>query len=221
MCSRHFSNFTMVPLHDLGGRIAPLKSKIFATVSDHRRWLQTYIWPALNTNITMVQHMRDLGAFLNTTLVSNTSLSRKRLHDATQILLRIAHLPFAMAQKIKFARSCAHTRGLYGCEVSHVDESALRHYTSVLLGVIGTHNTMHARSLIFAFSGAPPTIDPYIEIFSRRLLTLRRIWIKMPSARHTITQLYQHYCNKGALGAACPNVDVDCLPPAPLPGGER
>ena len=50
---------------------------------------------------------------------------------------------------------------------------------------------------------------------------LRRVWIKMPSARHTIVNLYQHYKSQDALGAACPEVDVDCLTPAPLPGGER
>ena len=93
----HVFHLTMVHLHDLGGKIAPTKSKIFATLADHRRWLQTYMWPALNTNIDVVQHMRDLGASLNTIYVSNTILSRKRLQDATQVLLRISHLPFDMA----------------------------------------------------------------------------------------------------------------------------
>ena len=140
----HIFHLTMVHLHDLGGRIAPRKSKLFATVGDHRRWLQTYNWPALNTNIEVVHHMRDLGASLDTTLVSNTTLARRRLQEATQVLLRIAHLPFTMAQKSRFALSCAHSRGLYGCEVAPVNESALRHFTSVLLQLVGTHNTMHA-----------------------------------------------------------------------------
>ena len=69
-----------------------------------------------------------------------------------------------MAHKIRFALACAHSRGLYGCEVAPVDESALRHYTSVLMQVVGTHNTMHARSLVFSFCGGPPTLDPYVEI---------------------------------------------------------
>ena len=58
----HVFHLTMVHLHDLGGRIAPTKSKILAAVSDHRRWLQTYRWPALNTNIEVVHHMRDFGS---------------------------------------------------------------------------------------------------------------------------------------------------------------
>ena len=88
------------------------------------------------------------------------ALSRQRLQEATQLLLRIAHLPFPMPQEIRFVLSCAHSRGLYGFEVAPFDESALRHFTSVFLQVVGTHNTMHARSLVFAFCGGPQTLDP-------------------------------------------------------------
>ena len=165
--------------------------------------------------------MRDLGASLNTTFVNNTSLSRQRLQDAAQVLLRIAHLPFSMAHKIRFAMSCAHSRGLYGCEAAPVDESALGHHASILLQVVGTHNTMHARSLILSFCGGPPTLDPYVEIFTKRILMLRRVWIKLPALRPKIVQLYQHYQSSNAPGTDHPHVDVDCLTPAPLPGGER
>ena len=64
-------------------------------------------------------------------------------------------------------------------------------------------------------------LDPYVAIFTRRILMLRRIWIKIPAVRHKITQLYQHYQSKACPGTAHPDVDVDCLTPAPLPGGER
>ena len=105
--------------------------------------------------------------------------------------------------------------------MSPIDESALRHYTSVLLRVVGTHNIMHAWSLVFAFCGGPPSIDPYVEVFTRRLLILRRIWIKMPAARATIVKLFQHYQSHCALGASRHDLDVDCRIPAPLPGGDR
>ena len=101
----HVFHVTMVHLHDLGGRIAPTKSNIFASISEHRRWLESYIWPAINTNIEVVHHMSALGAALSTTYVCNTSLSRQRLQDAAQVLLRIAHLPYSMAHKIRFVPS--------------------------------------------------------------------------------------------------------------------
>ena len=109
--------------------------------------------------------MRDLGAALFTTYVCNTSLSMQRLQDVVQILQRIAHLHFSMTHKNRFVLSCAHSRALYGCEASPVDESALRHYTSVLLRVVGTHNQRRARSLVFAFGGGPQNVDPYVEFF--------------------------------------------------------
>ena len=37
----HVFHIITVHLHDLGGRIAPTKSKIFASISDHRRQLET------------------------------------------------------------------------------------------------------------------------------------------------------------------------------------
>ena len=186
----HIFHLTMVHLDDLGGRIAPHKSKIFATLGEHRAWLATYMWPTVGTNIDVVHHMRDLGAYLSCTLVSSTTLSRQRLHSATQILMRIAHLPFTMEHKARFAFICAHTRGLYGCEASPVDESALKHYSSTLLRVVGSKCQMHARSLTFEFSGGPRNLDPYVEIFTRRVMMLRRVWIKLPWTRTQVTQIY-------------------------------
>ena len=69
-----FSNafhLTMVHLHDLGGRIAPNRSKIFANLTGHRIPLASYLWLAIGTNIEVVHHMRDLGAALSTTYVCN------------------------------------------------------------------------------------------------------------------------------------------------------
>ena len=68
----HVFHLTMVHLHDLGGRISAHKSKIFTTLGDHRSWLATYMWPAVGTTIDVVHHLRDLGASLSCTLVSNT-----------------------------------------------------------------------------------------------------------------------------------------------------
>ena len=135
--------------------------------------------------------------------------------------MRIAHLPFTMAHKARFALICAHTRGLYGCEASPVDESALKHYTSILLRVVGTKCQMHARSLTFEFSGGSYNVDPYVEFFTRRMMMLRRVWIKLPGIRTQITQLYQHYEKHHAPGTHWDQTEVDILEPAPLPGGAR
>eukprot|EP00973_Karenia_brevis_P079538 11036893-Karenia_brevis.AAC.1 len=70
-------------------------------------------------------------------------MSRCRLTAAIQTLYKIMKLPHSKLQKCEFVRACAHSRGLYGCESSPVDESLLRTYTSLVLKTIGTTNQMH------------------------------------------------------------------------------
>ena len=109
---------TMEHLQDLGGRVPPSKSKIFDNISDHRQWLAAYLWPTLNETIAVVNHMRDLGASLSTTFVSNTSLSRARLRKAIEVPKRIRHLAFARRQQVQFILACAHAQAFYGCGAS-------------------------------------------------------------------------------------------------------
>eukprot|EP00973_Karenia_brevis_P085309 11839286-Karenia_brevis.AAC.1 len=84
---------TIRHLMDLGGRLAPSKSKLFASTSTHRSWLSTYIWRDIGQQIPVVLHMRDLGATLNTTVRTFTTLSQQRFACAIQCLLKIHRLP--------------------------------------------------------------------------------------------------------------------------------
>eukprot|EP00973_Karenia_brevis_P060035 8353208-Karenia_brevis.AAC.1 len=74
--------------------------------------------------------MTDLGSAISSTYVCNTSISRGRLRKAVNTLARIAQLPHGQHAKGSFILACAHASALYGCEASHVDESALRMYTA-------------------------------------------------------------------------------------------
>ena len=65
-----------------------------------------------------------------------------------------------MKRKVQFILSCAQAQAFDGCEASQVDETALRHYTSVCLKLVGIGIEMHARSLIFAYVEGPLHIDP-------------------------------------------------------------
>eukprot|EP00973_Karenia_brevis_P028654 3952066-Karenia_brevis.AAC.1 len=55
---------TMEHIQDIGGRIAPSKSKVFATMASHREWLKTFVWIPLGTTIEVTLQMRDLGSHL-------------------------------------------------------------------------------------------------------------------------------------------------------------
>eukprot|EP00973_Karenia_brevis_P059889 8336919-Karenia_brevis.AAC.1 len=135
---------TIEHLQDMGGRLAPHKSNIFASISTHRQWLASYEWPGIHQTIPVVQQLRDLGASINFTGGIDTTMSKQRLQRAIATVNRIAYLPHHKSTKCSFVRTAAHARGLYACETTHVDEALLRHYTSRILRVVGTHSQMHA-----------------------------------------------------------------------------
>ena len=126
-----------------------------------------------------------------------------------------------MRQKVQFVLSCAHSQAFYGCEASSVDESALKAYTSLLLQVVGTNNTHHARALVFAFLDGPANIDPIVHIFTQRAMMMRRALIKIPSITPIVALLFHHYQKLEMFGAFRSSLDHNSLSPAPLPGGER
>ena len=82
----HAFNATMEHLQDLGGRIAPSESKLFATIAAHRQWLSSYLWPTIRQTIDVVHHMGDLDASLSTNFVCTTALSRARIHKSEKYL---------------------------------------------------------------------------------------------------------------------------------------
>ena len=162
---------TIQHLQELGGKIAPSKSKVFATVASHRAWLTTYKWEDIGQCIPVVQHFRDLGSQLTLTKSVSTTVSKGRLSDAERTVDRISRLPHSRCQKVVFSVACANNQALYGSESAHVDEQALRTYTSKLAKVVSTDSQLHARTLAFGFSHGPLDIDPYISLFYRRVPT--------------------------------------------------
>ena len=71
-------NLTMVHLHDLGGKVAPAKSLLFATCVRHRHWLRRHVWIPLGQTVTVVAHFRNFGAQLTATNRVSTAQSKVR-----------------------------------------------------------------------------------------------------------------------------------------------
>eukprot|EP00973_Karenia_brevis_P018017 2475081-Karenia_brevis.AAC.1 len=141
---RHCFTCTISHLQDMGGKLSPHKSKLFSTIASHRSWLSTFAWDHVNQTIPVVHNMRDLGASIIFTSNISTTLSQIRFARACRTLYRIGCLPHDRAVKTTFITTAAHPQALYGCEVSHVDESELRRYTSAVAATIGTSNRHHA-----------------------------------------------------------------------------
>eukprot|EP00973_Karenia_brevis_P078718 10926234-Karenia_brevis.AAC.1 len=69
-------DLTIRHLLDLGGKLAPGKSKIFASFASHRRWLASYVWDRVNQTIPVVTHLRDLGSSIFVGFSLDTSMSQ-------------------------------------------------------------------------------------------------------------------------------------------------
>eukprot|EP00973_Karenia_brevis_P013167 1787114-Karenia_brevis.AAC.1 len=108
---------------------------------------------------------------MSTTLAISTSLSASRLRSAIHTLQRISRLPHPKEVKLHFAIVCGHSKGLYGCESSHVDEQLLRQYTSLMLNIAGGSNQLHAR----------------------RVSILRRLLNKNSHLKALVSEIYDFY----------------------------
>ena len=58
---------TMIHIADIGGRLAPKKSRLFATIAAHRVWLAAYVWDPIEQEVLLVYKLRDLGSSLSLT----------------------------------------------------------------------------------------------------------------------------------------------------------
>eukprot|EP00973_Karenia_brevis_P037406 5157762-Karenia_brevis.AAC.1 len=139
----HAFNLTITHLIDIGGRLAPHKSNIFSTIDTHRAWLKNCIWQHVNQTIPIVHHIRDLGSSLCSTYSYSTFMSRNRLQSALATLYKIQKLPHPKHIKCKFIRTSAHSRGLYGCENSHVDETLLKRRLAMFRKMLEKYTYIH------------------------------------------------------------------------------
>ena len=124
---------TMRHLLDLGGRLAPTKSKLFTTVKDFGKWLAAEFWEPVQAQIKVVSHLRDLGSALTVAAARVTTYSYARLSTGIQTVAAIRKLPHPKEQKAKLVIRSAHKQSFYGCESSQVDSHAAceLHFRSV------------------------------------------------------------------------------------------
>ena len=209
---------TMRHLIDLGGRLAPTKSKLFTTVKDFGKWLAAEFWEPVQAQIPVVSHLRDLGSALTVAAARVTNYSYARLATGIQTVAAIRKLPHAKEQKAQFVIRSAHKQNFYGCESSQIDLTMLANYTSEVLRTIGSSNQQRSRSLTFGFSGAPFHIDPYIEIFLRRVTLFRRYLVKYPHKNVLVDRIYTAYDKASYTGVHSNCTDLAQLHTAPLPG---
>ncbi len=61
---------TLTFLSDMGGKVAPIKSRVFSTCARTRSWLSRKFWKPIGAGIRVANHFRDLGTHLNLTFMA-------------------------------------------------------------------------------------------------------------------------------------------------------
>eukprot|EP00973_Karenia_brevis_P044617 6180102-Karenia_brevis.AAC.1 len=214
-------NLTIQHLIDLGGKIAPKKSKLLATMANHRNWLARYTWEPIHAVVEVVHQMRDLGSQLVLGGQECVSISRARLKTATATVRRIHRLPHSRKQKIHFVKAVGHAQGLYSAEASHIDEIELDNYSRAVLDAIGPGNQMRSKAMVYALADDEGDICPSIAILHKRVQYIRRMHARWPDLYTKMLRIFDQYARCRYKGAAYRGLDTSKLRPAPPPGDAR
>ena len=209
---------TMHHLFDLGGRLAPKISKLFTTVHDYKSWLAAELWAPIAAQIQAVAHLRDLGSAISVSPARATSNSYGRLMSGITTVAFIRRPPHDKERKGQLIMRSGHKKSFYGCESSQVGISMLAKYASEVLRTVGASSQQRSPSLTFGFVGLPFNIDPYIEVFQRRITILRRYLVKHPRKQVLVDRNYSAYVKMQYTCVHDPSLDLSSLCPAPLPG---
>ena len=119
--------------------------------------------------------------------------------------------------KMVIVRSACQQAGLYGCEASHVDESALAQYTSRLAKHLVPSTIMASNAMAYTVASDSDD-DPNVHILTRRVTMLRRMIAKWPHFLPRVVALLQAYQSASAVGILYQDLSLSSLAPAPPPG---
>eukprot|EP00969_Alexandrium_andersonii_P056857 2507279-Alexandrium_andersonii.AAC.1 len=76
--------------NDVGARVSPGKSRLFANTAQLRRCMRAYVWPDLGANIPVVLSNRDLGASISMGKVLSTTTLSQRFTRAIEATNRLS-----------------------------------------------------------------------------------------------------------------------------------
>ena len=136
----------------------------------------------------MATDCRDLGAHLNATAgrwYGKTLTDRMlQVADETERLNRIT-APYN--KKTALLRAKKSPKALYGCEVTPVNETALRVLRSSFVRCMTYTTARRSADLVFAVASEGTDLDPDVSIFVRRIAALRRYISKNAANQDKVT----------------------------------
>ena len=157
--------------------------------------------------------MRDLGASLSVGLGLSTKVSRARFIKAGCSMHRVFALPHDHQEKLHIFRATCHAAALYGCEATHIDETALAQYSSKLAHYLSPQSVRSSNAMVYT-TNSKVDDDPSIIIAIKRIVTFRRMMIRWPGIHHRVDNIMRAYKANGTSGILYDNTDVHQLQPS-------
>ena len=91
-------------------------------------------------------------------------------------------------------------KAMYGCEVSPVNEIALRTLRSSFADVLTYTTARRSADFTFSVVSGKTDLDPDVEIFVRRVTAMRRYITKSPANKEKMLRIYELYRGRGEPG---------------------
>ena len=186
-------------LQQMGARIAPDKSFNFASHPKAREWLERTLWPMIGQGIEVVNDFRYLGSHLSARASLKSSTLTKRLRQALQQLRRLRTCPATLTAKARAIITKIYAGALYGIEASSITTAELNTMIAAVINVFRTHNDSHHADWFFtANSTTTQDLDPYTQVFVRRVLQTRRTLAKAEDSIHLFKHNLARYAQRAA-----------------------
>ena len=147
---------------------------------------------------------RDLGAHLNATQRWRATTLTKRMRQTARETDRLNKVKAPYKQTNAIIRGKKWPNTLYGCELSPINESALRILRSSFASCITYTSKRRSTDLVYAMASEGTDLDPEVEIVARRAVAFRRYYTKNDTNKHKVDKIYQEYAK-----AKEPGIDVD------------
>lgn len=168
-------NATQEYLQEMGAGVAPDKSFNFASHRRARAWLEQTLWSNIGQGIEVIQDFRYLGGHLSASTSLTSSTLTKRIQQALYQLRRLRTCPATPIAKARAIISKVYAGAFYGIEASSISTGELNSIVASVINVLRTKNDSHHADWFFSTNATnDQDLDPYTQMFVRRVMQMRR-----------------------------------------------
>ena len=198
-------NATHVYLQTMGAMVAPNKSYNFASHPQVKLWIGETKWQNIEGTIEVVSDLRYLGAHVATKATANSTTLDDRIDKALMQLRRLRFCPAGTQAKIRAINGKVYAGALYGVEVATIVPAKLARLSAAVIDAFRVRSdNHHADRFYTTLTKAKDEVDPVVQVFSRRVMQIRRTSCKQKGATDNFKETILKYAKKHKQGKRWP-----------------